>query len=268
MFRPGELRDRREDDAAAGRAEDQRVGQLGVRRQIEARRRQVARALDQRLQLGLAVARDRDLGAQLLARVAQRLVDQRRRSGSAPRRAGTRRAPLRSARRRRACGRGRRAPARRAASRARAPGARCRRRGWREAPWCTRRPRGRSSWRFPRVSPARSPAAGRWHSRSASGQAHAERAIARVVDSALGRSGIGDIGPAGNRERERLIGQSEVFLEIREDERRAAALLFGHGQRLQDERICARPRSPASRTPAAVCLRLEPERPWRSAAPP
>ena len=47
------------------------AGILTPLRQIEARRRQVARALDQRLQLGLAFARDRDLGAQLVARGAQ-----------------------------------------------------------------------------------------------------------------------------------------------------------------------------------------------------
>ena len=48
---------------------------LDVRRQVEARRRQIARALDQRLELGLAFARDGDLGAQLVARRAQLLVD-------------------------------------------------------------------------------------------------------------------------------------------------------------------------------------------------
>ena len=71
---PRELRDRSEDVAAARRAEDERVGQLGVRRQIEPWRREIPRPLDQRFELGLPVARDRDLRAQLLARIAQRFV--------------------------------------------------------------------------------------------------------------------------------------------------------------------------------------------------
>ena len=55
----GEPRDGGEDVAAAGVAEDERRRHLHAGRQIHARRRQIARALDQRLQLGLAFARRR-----------------------------------------------------------------------------------------------------------------------------------------------------------------------------------------------------------------
>ncbi len=73
-IQPGKLRDRSEHIAAACGAEDERVGQLRVGRQIEPWRREAARALDQRLELGFSVARHRDLRPELLTNVAQRFV--------------------------------------------------------------------------------------------------------------------------------------------------------------------------------------------------
>ena len=118
----GEPRDRREDVAAAGVAEDERRRHLDVLRQVEPRRRQVARPLDERLQLGLAFARDRDLGAQLVARRPQLLVDVAAGRVQLGRRARTRPAPDRTCRS--AASRRPRVEVilrRRAASRARAP---------------------------------------------------------------------------------------------------------------------------------------------------
>ena len=71
----GEARDRQEDVAAAGVAEDQRGRHLRVGLQVEAERRQIPGALDDGLEFGLAFARDGDAGTQLIARVAQRFVD-------------------------------------------------------------------------------------------------------------------------------------------------------------------------------------------------
>ena len=56
-------------------AEHERAGQLDVLRELETGRRQVARPLDQALQLGLTGARHRQLRAQLVARVPQRGLD-------------------------------------------------------------------------------------------------------------------------------------------------------------------------------------------------
>ena len=66
----------------------------------------------------LPAAGDRDLGAEELACFAQRRLDLANRSDSAPRRADTRPAPARAARRRRSGGRRRSAPGTRAAGRA------------------------------------------------------------------------------------------------------------------------------------------------------
>ena len=70
-----EPRDGRENFAAVGIAEDQGRRHLHAGREVEARRRQVARAFDERLQLGLALARDGDSRAQLAARRSQLVVD-------------------------------------------------------------------------------------------------------------------------------------------------------------------------------------------------
>ena len=98
----GEAGDRQEDGPGGGAvAEDQRSGQLDAVGQLEARSGQIARAIDQRLQVGAAATGHRDLGADLLPRLVQRRVDRARLSGSARRRAGIRARIPRSARARR-----------------------------------------------------------------------------------------------------------------------------------------------------------------------
>ena len=139
-----EPRDGREDVAAAGVAEDQRRRHLHVLRQVEAGRRQVARALDERLELGLALARDGDLRAQLVARRAQLLVDvaARRVQLGGELVFDERLVELADGREPAAARRS--DPATRAAWRARALTRASIARGSAAAPWCTRRPRGRS----------------------------------------------------------------------------------------------------------------------------
>ena len=72
------------------------------------------------------------------------------------------------------------------------------------------------------------------------GQAAAPTAPTRRA-SVSGSAGpaLDDIGSAGNLEREGLIGQSGVFLEIRESERRSAPLLVGGGQRARTKRLAS-----------------------------
>ena len=71
----GEFRDREEHLAAARIAEDERSRHLGVRRQVEAGCREVARRLDQGLQRRLPLTRHRGIRAQLAACRAQLGVD-------------------------------------------------------------------------------------------------------------------------------------------------------------------------------------------------
>ena len=70
-----ELADRGVDVARVGVAEDHRVGQLGIGRQIGARQRRGEALRDQRFEPRLAVFANRDLGAQLRARVLQLALD-------------------------------------------------------------------------------------------------------------------------------------------------------------------------------------------------
>ena len=142
----GDLAERREDVARIGLAERHRVRHPDIGRQLLARRHQLPGAFDERLELGLAVAR-RDLVAELRANVAQQSRRSRRCRGSTRRRSATRRAPrpalpVASSRR----------PREKWSSEERIladfEGLSCRRdcRGPRAAPWCTRRSRGRSLW--------------------------------------------------------------------------------------------------------------------------
>ena len=71
----GKFRNREEHVAAARLAEDERGRHLGVRRQVETGRREIARRFDQRLQRRLAFTRHRGIRAQLVACRAQRGVD-------------------------------------------------------------------------------------------------------------------------------------------------------------------------------------------------
>ena len=202
---PGKLRNRPEHVAAAGRAEDERVGKLGVGREVEAWRRKHARALDQRFELGLPVPRDGDLGAELLANVAQRFLDQR------VARIQLRRELILAERLFVALGAG---------ERARSEGVLLRRAQFRALERQTRVvvvgvgakrlrvlddgevvvPGGFGSFAGAksRTGPGRTAA----HQ----GQADPERAQLHARRLALDRSGIGDLRPSGNGERERLIG--------------------------------------------------------------
>ena len=193
----------------------------------------------------------RALRPQLLPRVPQRGVDVGRRSGSARRRAGTRPAPPRSARRRRAGGRGRSAPARRAAARDRARRARSAIVGMRAdrlgvlddravvvlralGLLARRERRRRGAARHEQGGQRRREHAGRPPKR--------QRRRSPAVD---------DIGSARDLERERLIGQSDVFLEIGELERRRPPWLSA----AVSVRICSVPAIDDDLQPVVVALR-------------
>ena len=66
-----QARDREKDQPAARVPECQRIGHLHVGRQIETDRRQVARPLDQRLELGFSFTRHCDFGPELIACVGE-----------------------------------------------------------------------------------------------------------------------------------------------------------------------------------------------------
>jgi hypothetical protein len=69
---PGETRQRREDRATARRGEKQGVRQRGIFWKIESGRREIASAIQERLQLGFSTARHRDLVAEELPRFPER----------------------------------------------------------------------------------------------------------------------------------------------------------------------------------------------------
>ena len=100
----------------------------------------------------------------------------------------------------------------------------------RAAPWCIRRPRGRSPGGIRRRGQMRAP----WTPRSR--QRDSQRRPERRGALNLARGISNDINSPRNIEREFLIGQSGVFLQICKDERRFAALGVHRQEALDGER--------------------------------